>query len=270
VTFTAYVTPVYGMTSPTGTVTFYDGSSALDTETLDSGEASFTTSALALGSHPITAVYNGDGNFQSSASVVLTEAVNQATTSTSLQSSATPSNYGQAVTFTVNVTASYQYTPTGTVSFYDGSALLDTETLSDGEASFTTSALAAGNHAITAVYSGDSVVVGSTSAILTQEVNQALTTVLLTSSLNPASSGQDVTFTAVVSLPNGCSGTPTGTMSFYDGTTLLATVTLDNTGTATFTTSTLAMGNNSITAVYTGDGNFIGSTSNVLDEQVTC
>src|SRR5947208_16408483 len=67
VTFTASVTsPVTG--TPTGTVTFQDGASALGTGTLSGGTATFTTSALTAGTHSITAIYGGDANFAGSTS----------------------------------------------------------------------------------------------------------------------------------------------------------------------------------------------------------
>ncbi|MDQ3814371.1 MAG: Ig-like domain-containing protein, partial [Armatimonadota bacterium] len=78
VTFTATVTPVApGAGTPTGTVTFRDGATVLGTGTLNANrQASITTSSLAVGSHTITATYNGNGNFNGSASPVLTQVVN--------------------------------------------------------------------------------------------------------------------------------------------------------------------------------------------------
>jgi len=65
-----------GAGSPTGTVTFLDGATALGSTALASGSAAFTTSALAAGVHPITASYSGDGNFLASVSPVLQQVVN--------------------------------------------------------------------------------------------------------------------------------------------------------------------------------------------------
>jgi hypothetical protein len=76
---------------------------------------------------------------------------------------------GQAVIFTAHVAPS---AATGSVSFYDGSTLLGTGTLSGGVASFSTSSLARGTHSIKAVYSGDANVNGTTSTILSQTVKQ--------------------------------------------------------------------------------------------------
>jgi hypothetical protein len=73
-----------------------------------------------------------------------------------------------------------------------------------------------------------------------------------------------VTFTATVS---SSAGTPTGTVSFYDGATLLGSGVV-NSGVGTFTTSVLAAGSHSITAVYSGDSNFGAATSNGISETI--
>jgi hypothetical protein len=77
-----------------------------------------------------------------------------------------------------------------------------------------------------------------------------------------------VTFTATVSAKSPGSGTPTGTVTFKDGTTVLGTGTLNSNGQATFTTSSLKLGNHSITAVYGGDTDFRTSTSAALVQTV--
>ena len=75
-TFTAIVSPVAPASgTPTGTVTFYDGTTAIDTETLSGGSASYTTSTLAGGGHAITVVYGGDTNFIGSRSSAITQTV---------------------------------------------------------------------------------------------------------------------------------------------------------------------------------------------------
>ena len=169
VTFTATVTSSGG--TPTGTVTFKDGSSTLGTGSLSGGKATFTTATLAAGSHSITAVYGGSLDFAGSASSVLSQTVNQATTSTFVISSMNPSTFGQAVTFTATVISSGG-TPRGTVTFKDSSTTLGTGTLSNGVARFKTSTLSVGIHSITAVYGGSTGFSGSTSAVLSQVVNQ--------------------------------------------------------------------------------------------------
>ncbi|MGO9228193.1 MAG: Ig-like domain repeat protein [Bryobacteraceae bacterium] len=261
VTFTAVVSGAGG--TPTGTVTFKDGTTTLGTPSLVSGTATFTTSSLTLGSHSITANYGGDSTFASSTSAALTQAVGVTTTTTTVSSSANPSAAGQTVTFTASVTSSGG-TPTGTVTFLDGTTTLATVNLGSGVATYTTSALSVGNHSITASYSGSGTYAASTSTILTQSVGVTATTTTLSSSANPSAIGQAVIFTAVVS---GSGGTPTGTVTFLDGSTPLATVALFS-GVATATSSSLALGGHAITARYSGSASFAASTSAILTQSV--
>ena len=96
-------------------------------------------------------------------------------------------------------------------------------------------------------------------------VNMADTTITVTSDANPSILGQSVTFTAAVA---SGAGTPTGTVTFYDSTTIIGTGTLDDTGQARFTASSLSGGSHTITASYGGDGNFNPSTSSTLTQTV--
>jgi hypothetical protein len=206
VTFTATVSAVApGTGTPTGTVTFLDGGSPIGTGTLSGGLATFTISALAVGSHIITTSYGGDGNFNGSTGSLTgnPQVVNKTSTTTALTSSANPSVLGQSVTFTATVSPVVPGagTATGTVTFLDGGSPIGTGTLSGGLATFTSSALAAGSHTITTSYGGDGNFNGSTGSLTgnPQVVNKANTTTLVTSSANPSVLGQSVTFTATVS-----------------------------------------------------------------------
>ena len=180
-----------------------DGSTTLGAGTLDgSGVATFTTAALAVGTHSITAVYGADGNFTASTSSALSQVVNQDTTTSVVASSANPTVFGQSVTFTATVTANGPGSgiPTGTVTFMDGSTTLGTGTLNgSGIAIFTTAALAVGSHSITAVYGADGNFTTSSSSALSQVVNQDATASVVASSANPTVFGQSVTFTATIS-----------------------------------------------------------------------
>ena len=112
-------------------------------------------------------------------------------------------------------------TPTGTVTFKDVRTTLGTGTLSvvNGvyQATFTTSSLAVASHSITAVYGGDTNFTASTSAPLTQRSAQAATTTSVASSLSPATFGQSITLTATIGVVSPGAGTPTGSVTFYDG-----------------------------------------------------
>jgi hypothetical protein len=172
VTFTAVVSASSG--TPTGTVNFaVDGGSAIPAS-LNSGQATFSTAALGIGGHSITATYIPDNNnFTGSGPVSLTQNVSQGTTTTTLTSSPNPSTPGQPVTFTATVkVATGTGTPTGTVTFKDNGTPIGTGNLiPGGTATFTTSTLTTGSHNITAVYGGDTNFAGSTSAVLIQNVN---------------------------------------------------------------------------------------------------
>jgi hypothetical protein len=100
---------------------------------------------------------------------------------------------------------------------------------------------------------------GAGPASKTVKVSKAATEISLASSLNPSAYGEPVTLTAVVSADTDAP--PDGeTVSFVEGTTVLGTATLRG-GSASFTTSTLEPGANSIKAVYGGDSDFAGSAS---------
>ena len=183
------------------------------------------------------------------------------TTTTTLTSSPNPSIYGQSVTLKAEVMSTLGTPPDGeTVAFMEGATVLGTGTLNSGSASFSTSTLKAGTNAITAVYGGDGTLAGSKSKAVSQVVSKATTTTGLVSSVNPSKVGQSVTFTASVTPEFG--GTVTGTVSFYDGTTLLKTVALSG-GAAKFVTTKLAAGSHTIKATYNGSTSFTGSSASL-------
>ena len=263
VTFTATVTASGG--TPTGTVAFMNGTATLKTVTLSAGVAKFTSTTLTVGTHSITAVYNGSVTFATSTSSAVSQVVNKASTTTTLASSLNPSVFGQSVTLTATVKPQFTGTPAGTVTFKNGTATLKTVTLASGVASFSTTTLAAGTDLITAVYNGNVSFTTSSSTAVSQVVNKASTTTTLTSSVNPSVFGQSVTLTATVK-PQ-FTGTPAGTVTFKNGTATLKTVTLAG-GVASFSTTTLAVGTHSITAVYNGNVSFTASTSTAVSQVV--
>jgi hypothetical protein len=270
VTFTATVTGSGG--TPTGTVTFYDNTTSLGVKTLAAGSATLVTSALTAGSHSITAQYGGDNTFVSSMSAQVTQVVNKASTFAVVTPSVNPSIFGQSLTLTATVSVNAPGTgiPTGTVTFMDGSTTLGAATLNaSGLASFPTAALVVGSHSITAIYNGDVNFNTSTSGLITQVVNKANTTTGVVSSANPSIVGASVTFTATVSATAPGAGTPTGTVTFFDGTTSLSAVALTG-GVAALPISTLTVAGSphSITASYSGDANFVISTSSPALAQV--
>jgi len=264
VTLSATVAWAYG-TVPNGElITFYFDSAEIGTATTNGGVATITTSLVTPGSFFVKATYAGDSNFKTSLAS-LAEVVDKATSTTTLTSSRNPSSYEQSVTFTASVSPQFSGTPTGSVTFYSGTATLGTATLVNGVASYTTTKLAVGTASITAEYKGSGFFDTSTSSALSQVVNQTSTTTTLVSSANPSSYKQSVTFTATVAGRFG--GTVTGSVVFTDGSTTLATVGLDG-GAAKYTTTTLAAGTHSLTATYEGNSEFTGSASARLTQTV--
>jgi hypothetical protein len=198
-------------------------------------------------------------------------------TTTTLASNPDPSGFGQSVTFTVTVvTGAGTGNLTGTVSITDTFGGNTTPLATglavnaSGVATFSTSTLAVGLHSVVATYNGDAMHFTSTSApALIQTVLEGTATVLTTTA-NPSAVGQNVTFTATVTISGGGGVTPDGTVSFMDGTTVLSTQTINAGGVAMFATSTLTAGVHQITAVYNGDAakQIQGSTSTVLNQDV--
>src|SRR5437870_5373223 len=227
---------------------------------------------IAAGSFSFNATYSGDTNNNRALSGCEPLTVTQATTTTNLASSVNHSVFGQSVTFTATVTGSTTVAnPTGTVNFLDGTTVIGSGTLSATApftATFSTGGLAVGTHSITAQYLGNTNFSGSTSSAVSQVVNKASTTTSLTSSVNPSVFGQSTTLTATVAVVSPGAGTPTGTVNFLDGTTVIGSGTLSATApfTATFSTGALSVATHSITATYLGDGNFLTSTSAAISQ----
>ena len=171
VSFTAVVTSTLGAPPDGDGVTFLQGTKVLGTGTLSSGSATLTISTLTGGTDNVKAVYAGDSSFGTSTSNIVAQAVTQATTTTTLISSQSPSAVAQPVTFTATVIPEFGGAVPGTVGFYNGSTKLGNATLSGSVAKYTTSKLALGGHSITAVYNGSTSCSTSSSAPLTQTVS---------------------------------------------------------------------------------------------------
>jgi hypothetical protein len=184
-------------------------------------------------------------------------------TGTILSSSLNPSTFSQSVTLSAAVTPA---TATGTITFSDGVTFLGASPVSGGAATYTSDYLAAGSHSLRAIYGGDATNASSSSSVLTQTVNESASTTALSSSLNPSVFDEGVTFTATV-LPSEASGMVT----FLDGSTVLGSASFCC-GSATFETSSLAVGSHSITAVSSGSSIFTSSSApliQVVNQQAT-
>jgi len=242
---------------PTGTVDFMDGSDVIATGTLSGGEATWSTTALALGTHTITAVYESDGNYATSTSGSITQTVSTAATATALDSSDLSPMFGESVTFTATVT-SPAGTPTGGVSFKDGGSEIATRTLSGGVATFATSALPVGPHTITVDYAGDGTYLVSSSAGRSFTVNKGSTTTVLVAK-DAQTPADTVGAIATVAPVAPSAGTATGSVEFFIDNVSIGTVALTS-GKAAFRRK-LAAGSHSIGATYSSDPNFSASSA---------
>jgi hypothetical protein len=258
------VNPV-GIGTPTGTVTmnFGDGSPTA-TAPLVSQHASFNHTYTTAGNFTASATYSGDGTFQTSTGSGSGNII-KGGTNTALAFTPPATSVGQSKTFTATVTSSNgnPVTPTGTVLFVFGDGGGATGTLSNGVATVNHTFTTAGGFTATATYNGDTNYLTS-SGSATYGVSQASTSTTLATTPNPSGVAQAVTVTATVT---STAGTPTGQVAFTlgDGT-LVAGTLVGNTATVSHVYAT--HGVFTVSASYVGDANFLGSTSNVIQQNV--
>jgi hypothetical protein len=273
VTFTATISnPTPGPT-PTGFVTFADFTyqdlttitTSLGTFTLDSnGQASVTTSSLAagngfLGNHHITVTYHGDANFPAG-DAVLVQKVHAFATTTTLTSAPNPSAIGQSVSFTAAVTGGSS-SPTGMVTFQEGSNALAQIPLSNGSASFSTSTLSAGSHTITATYQSDTL-----SALSSDTTGQSVVSPTPTPTAPPTATATSTPTPTATSTPTAsataiptATSTPSASATATPTATSTPSATATSTPTATATpTATPAQPINLSTRMRVGSGDNIG------------
>jgi hypothetical protein len=255
--------------SPTasGNVIFSADGAPIANVPINAGHATFTladSSSLALGLHAFSAFYSGDTNF-TTAVFPRQHQVVPVIHPTTVTLTASPATVllSQTVHFAVAVTSAGP-TPRGIVAIHDGPINIGTVTLdpTTGTGIFDTALLAAGTHAVTAVYQGDANSAPGASAPLSIVVNGITTTTSLATLPAAPQVGSTFALTAAVSSP---SGSPFGQVSFFDGTTLLGTRALDSSSVAVLTSTFSNAGTHSFTAVYRANGPYLGSTSALLN-----
>ncbi|MGH2916976.1 MAG: Ig-like domain repeat protein, partial [Solirubrobacteraceae bacterium] len=265
VTYTATVSP----SAAGGSVSFLEGQSTLSdcgSVAVSGGTASCSTSYPASGSHEISAIYGGDANYTGSSGDV-TEQIDKLSTATSLTVAPSPGAVNQAVTLTATVSP---VPDGGTVSFASGATTISacsSQTIDVNGKATCTIDWTAGTYAFTASYGGDGAYAGSTSSPVGETIDRASTSTGLTSSANPASVGDKVTYTATVSpVPDG------GTVSFSDASSGISGCgsqpVSGSDGTATCVTTYSSVGTDQVTAAYAGNGDYDQSSSGPITETV--
>jgi hypothetical protein len=287
--FTVTVSP----SSATGLVTLSDDQGTLAISTLVGGKTTLSVysapnGGLTTGTYTIKAIYNGSAAYQGSSATVNQSVQNPAVspTTTTLTSSVNPSSIGQQMTFTATVSPCCL--PTGSVSFYLGSQALNCSgyKLTQGKVTCSTYGLwasetplqvpfSAGTYTIKAVYSGDSSHASSFSTLVTQVVKPVAGLISLSTwsyrggtGASEAALGEQVSLSVSVGYPGfnigpGSSVVPTGTVTIYDGTTVLATSQLSS-AQASLTTFTLPVGTHVLKATYSGDPNVGAASSSTV------
>jgi subtilase family serine protease len=274
------VTPPEGTVPPSGLVTLnLDGlpttSAALATA---NGVTSATFSLVipagsSVTQHALQAVYAGSGGYSASTSPAVTVTILKTATTTTVVPATTTPAAGSSLQVTATITASSSGStgPTGTVSFTLDGVGQGTAPVTPGTsvtATLTIPVIAAGSHLLVATYSGDGNYAGSTSASVSITAAKSATITTLTATPPVLAVGHTETLTATIAPAIPLTGTVytiTGTVSFYDGgTTLLGTATITSNAA---TLSGVALPNNvshSITAIYSGDPNWLASDSAAL------
>jgi hypothetical protein len=262
-----------GSSPPTGTVTFtLDGVAAGTSAVVPSSPStsSIVLPSMTPGGHILQATYSGDSYYASSTSQSVTLTVSKSPTAISISPSTLTPTAGGSMLVTAYITSSNPATvlPSGTVTItVDGTAEA-TATVVPGSPStavVTLPLVSAGSHILEGTYSGDTYYTGSNSSTVAIDAAKGTTVTTLTATPPSLTAGTAETLTATIAPTNPVAGTTytiTGTVSFYDmGTTLLGTVPVTNNA-ATLTGVTLADNvSHTITAIYSGDINWLGSTS---------
>ena len=258
---TLAATPMATGGAPNGVINFFQDDKPIGSTTVAAGGAA--TQAVTLlnpGLYRFKATYTSSAGYSPAVSTVLYVRVTVYVPKLTLSSTPNPSILGQIVNFNVTISSpdNDQLSP---ITLADGNNVLATLTPdATGSATFATSSLALGFHTITASYAGDTMHGSATATVTQQVISGYPTSITLTASPNPSISGQNVTFTATVASSNG---TPTGTVQFTDGATILGTQPINASGIATLSISTLSVGIHPIYATYIPTGSFAGTSASI-------
>ena len=248
ISFTAPSSVTYGIAPIALSATGGPSGNAV-TFSVFSGPGSITGNTLTItgaGRVVVAANQLGNANYTAAAQVTQSIVVDRALPAIAVASSANPVLAQNALTFTATVYSAVS-TPTGTIAFEDGATVLGSGILTAGVATFTTSSLAVGTHTIAAVYSGDANFAASSSAALTQTIQDFS----LTISTSTGSTG-----TVTQSVVPGGTATYTFNVTPTGGTVFLAEVDFTISGlpagaTATFTPPSIAAGSGTTTVTLT-------------------
>ena len=261
VTFTATV-KIGPANATSGAVTFNADGSPIGTANVTNGTASLTSTTVAPGTHAITAVYPDSASVNGSTSAPKNLSVVHPASTTTLTITPPSSTIGANETFKATVKLGAANANAGSVTFsVDGTPYGTPQPVVNGVATLSTATLPAGTHTIAATYPGSGVYSGSSDTGQVT-VSKLVSTTQLTATPPSSNVGDSVTFKATVKI--GPANVTTGSVTFTDGATTLATVPVSN-GTASFTTSSLAAGSHSVVASYPDSATVAGSSATATE-----
>jgi hypothetical protein len=227
---------------------------------------------LAPGQHTVVATSPVYGPY-AAATASLTETVNQAPSTSTLTVTPTTAAAGSPVALTAAIGGSLDdqvdgltLTPTGTVTFSSNGTALATVTLTSSAATYTTSALPPGTDNITCTYSGDTNFAANTCNSASVTVSPIISNLTVTPSANPSPALSAATFSAT--LLGGSAPLANAPVVFAIDGANVATATTNAQGIATYTSSSLNVGQHTVTASFAGTGSYTGAQSSSLSEQI--
>ena len=267
-TLTATVSPANtpAPSTPTGNVTFYDGATTIGTAALGGGVAQLTTSSLSGGSHSLSCAYGGSALYATSQCSPVAVSIQSAPTTLTLTANANPAAYLSPITLTAVLTTNGKSAGAGNVlqlSINGQTIALTTD--ATGTASYSVSNLAAGSYPVTVSFAATSSLLAS-SAALTEVIQPVATTTTLTAAPSPGVVNQAVALTATVASSSAPVGA--GSVTFYDGSAMLGSAQLTAAGTASLSATFTSTGIHTLSAVYGGTSNYLGSSSAAVQESI--
>jgi polygalacturonase/sugar lactone lactonase YvrE len=250
--------------TPTGTVKIVDGSTVLTTLVVQGDGCAFWFIApgLSAGTHMLSAIYSGDKNNPAGTSAPVTVTVNPVPVNMSVACWNASFPFGADYQCTVNVSSNAGSAQGAITYTFDGGPQIAVP-LSNGNAQFTITKPAAGNHTVVIAYAQQTNFAAAPPQIESFTVTPAPVNVLLTPSNWSPTAGASLSFQASVSSWSAGPPNANGAVSFSDGTTLLGTVPVNSSGQASFTSAGLSAGIHTITALYADGTNYASGSSTI-------
>src|SRR5271170_2969900 len=275
-----------GTAAPTAAVQFMEGTNVVATAALGGNGtiASVTLTGVAAGTHTYTAQYPGDSNYAAYpfGSITVTVSPFSTASTTALMASPSPVQSGSSTVLTATVTGMQSNAlPTGMVNFFDGTTMIGSAALGTAASGLAVNATLStvlnglGAHSLSAQYVGDANNAASTSPTVTVTVSPSAAPSMTTLTVSP-STVQAGSSTALIATVAGTSTTaaPTGTVNFFDGTTMIGSAAAGAAASGTKVSAMLSTvlngpGTHSLSAQYAGDANNGASTSTSVAVTVT-